>query len=100
MAIRAAFSLLSPSLRRASYSSSSLIDGPCSFSGMEPPFWNVLPLTPGFMQLRVDAAGDLRRHAWDSLELLGARRDHRLDRAEMVQEGSPPSRADALPLVE
>src|SRR5206468_3357500 len=56
--------------------------------------------SPGLVKLRVDRARRLRGHARDALELLLRRREHLLDRAEVLQERPPPRRADALELVE
>ena len=54
----------------------------------------------GLVQLGVDAARDLRRHALDALEFLGSRREHRVDRSEVVEQRPPPRRTDSLELVE
>ena len=52
------------------------------------------------MELRVDRARGLRRHAGHALELLLARGEHALGRAEVLDQRPPPRRADALERVE
>src|SRR5690348_5925690 len=74
--------------------------GPWSCSGMRPPFREVVPSAPGFMQLGIDAARDLGGYAGNPLELLGRRGHHRLDRTEVVEQRTTPRRSDALELVE
>ena len=54
----------------------------------------------GLVQLRVDRARGLRRHARDAFELLLARREQPLDRAEVPQQRAPPRRPDAGEVVE
>src|SRR5919201_421736 len=54
----------------------------------------------GLVQLCVDRARRLGRHARDALELLLRRGEETLGRAEVLQQRAAPHRADALELVE
>ena len=58
------------------------------------------PTAAGPVQLRVDRPGGLRRQPGNALELLLARAEHALGRAEVLQQRAPPHRADALERVE
>src|SRR5204862_6577675 len=80
------------SCRRATAATRSSAQTPSSSAAPRP--------ATGFVQLCVDAARDLCRHARNALELIGRRGEHRVDRAEVVKERPPPRRADALELVE
>src|SRR2546427_662697 len=66
-----------------------------------PPIEGLGPLGPaGFVELRVDRAGRLRRHARDALELLLRCGEKALGGAEVLEQCTPADRAHALELVE
>src|SRR5436309_12959857 len=54
----------------------------------------------GFVQLLVDAARRLRRYPGHSLELLRRRREHLLDRPEVIEQRAAARRSDTLEIVE
>src|SRR5690554_2818101 len=56
--------------------------------------------SPGLVELAVDVAGELPRDPRDRLELLAARGDDPLRRAEVVEERALARRPDAAELVE